>query len=314
VNSLPDLQAKIKTARGRFQQRPESRDFAPLADLLREAGQYREALLLLDKGLRKFPHYVTGHVIKGRTLNEAGYGQLGQGALKKALELDPQNILALDLLIGEATARKAWKEVLGPLEKLVALEPEDEKLGVFLTRVRGKLQDEDQRPDVPEDYHQVKAEVIPSPEVKKLPHVAAEEEPIPEPEPEAIPEPEKTISDVPEKTEATVSNPQPGPSHVTMTMVDIYLAQGYREMAITALEEILVANPGREDVLTKLAGLRDDPNCGVPESRKESPTAGRPSVGKQAMAEQRRRDKDQFTQWIEGVTESRNENPSGDTP
>lgn len=315
MSSLPDLQAKIKLARSRFQARPDSRDFAPLADLLREAGQYREALLILDKGLRKFPRYVTGFVIKGRTLIEAEYGELGQDVLKKALTLDPQNILALDLLIGEAASRKAWKEVLGPLEKLVALEPEDEKLIVFLSKVRQKLMEQEDVPPVHQDYRTVVAEQVPEPQIEQVPDPEPEPkiEPAPVPVPQEIPKPivpkAKVEPPAIKAVEPPVASALPGgDSHVTMTMVDIYLAQGYREMAITALEEILEANPGRDDVLEKLANLRNDPNCGVPASRKETPApAARPSSN-QTLAEQRRKDKDQFTRWIEGV----NDNFDGD--
>ncbi len=318
VSSITELQAKIKLARARFQKQPESRVFAPLADLLREAGQYREALLILDRGLRQYPRYVTGQVIKGRTLIEAGYGSLGQASLEKALEIDPHNILALDLLVGEATSRKAWMEVLGPLEKMVALEPEDEKLVIFLAKVRQKLVEKEPAPEVREDYREVVAkpisEIIPEPgNIPKVSEVEVTAEPVarqkdnpdtPVFEPASFEEP------VVEEGTSAVEALVPGASHVTMTMVDIYLAQGYREMAITALEEILAANPGRQDVQIKLDGLRDDPSCGIPASRKEKLDSTRISVSKKEMSEQRKRDKEQFTKWIAGVSD-KNRNADG---
>lgn len=312
MSSIPELQAKIKLARERFQRRPDSRDFAPLADLLREAGQFREALLILDKGLRKYPRYVTGQVIKGRTLIEAGYEDLGRAALKKALELDSCNLLALDLLIGEATGRKAWSEVLAPLEKLVALEPEDEKLVIFLSKVRQKLLEDEPKTPVHQDYRNVVAEPV----VESDPQPPVIVEPVkpvtPAPVAPAMAQP---VVDDDDEPVLPAPSPVPGASHITMTMVDIYLAQGYREMAITALEEILEANPGRQDVQDKLDSLKDDPNCGIPESRKETKMDSvNPSSSKQALIEQRLRDKAQFTRWIEGVNDNTSETNSEGTP
>jgi len=323
VSSIPELQAKIKIARSRFQARPDSRVFAPLADLLREAGQYREALLLLDKGLSRYPKYVTGYVIKGRAMIEAGYADLGRDALHKALDFDPHNILALDLLIGEATERKAWRDVVGPLEKLVSLEPEDEKLVIFLNKVRQKILNVKSAPVVHEDYRSVEAEPVPNvelgdsrgtpeePEIEPVAFVEPESESEPEPKSQPVPDPIDKVEADSESPDDSLDTPLPGASHVTMTMVDIYLAQGYREMAITALEEILEANPGRKDIQVKLSGLLDDPNCGVPESRKEKPASDTPALGKTTISEQRRKDKDQFKSWIDRVNDPGNGNDKG---
>jgi len=85
-------------------------------------------------------------------------------------------------------------------------------------------------------------------------------------------------------------------------------------MAITALEEILEANPGRQDVLEKLNKLKQDPNCGIPESRKETKSAPKPNPASSGMTEQRLKDKDQFTRWIEGVNDQDDVPDNGENP
>jgi tetratricopeptide (TPR) repeat protein len=87
------------------------------------------------------------------------------------------------------------------------------------------------------------------------------------------------------------------PSFATLTMVDIYLAQGYRGRAVNALEQILAREPHREDVRQRLVDLKAalalDPEPDAGPGDPAAPTGRR-----------READREQFAAWIERLREA----------
>jgi cytochrome c-type biogenesis protein CcmH/NrfG len=88
----------------------------------------------------------------------------------------------------------------------------------------------------------------------------------------------------------------------TMTLVDIYLAQGYREKALAALSQMAAREPGREDILMRIAEIeghsRSVPSgltppaipSGIPSTSPENPGNN--------YAARRNNEKKQFEDWI----------------
>jgi len=98
----------------------------------------------------------------------------------------------------------------------------------------------------------------------------------------------------------------------TMTMVEIYLAQGYRQQAIDALRRILETEPEREDALRKLDELlrdqeKEQEQAASPEP--EPPAAPPPAPEQVARARESREDralkraadKARFAAWIDKI-------------
>lgn len=84
-------------------------------------------------------------------------------------------------------------------------------------------------------------------------------------------------------------------SFATMTLVDIYVAQGYHDRALAALQQMLEADPERQDVRDRIAEL---------ETRAaEAPPAPEPVVQPAPPMDERQfvRDeqKQQFARWLE---------------
>jgi len=156
--SNTELQRLAEVRRERFAAQPGSRLFAPLADTLRELGEYEQALTLLEEGLVRYPDFQAALVILGRTLTDAGRLEHGRKVLRKVLDRDPDNTIALDLLAENANAPQP------PLES--------------------------------------------------------------------------------------------GASFATMTLVEIYLAQGYWDKALSALLQIQLRHPERSDIAEKICELR----------------------------------------------------------
>jgi len=84
----------LEKLRERFERDPDSLVFAQYADQLRKAGDYDEAIRVLELGLQKHPNYATGYLVLGRCYREMGNFQSAMEQLQRAVELDSQSILA----------------------------------------------------------------------------------------------------------------------------------------------------------------------------------------------------------------------------
>ena len=233
-----NLDQKIEIFTARLAQDPYSRVFAPLADLLRLAGRFEDALELLDDGLGRHPEYLSALVIKGRTLLDAGHVDQARQVLASVLEQDPENFIVLRLVTEDARSRQAWEESIPLLEKLVVLDPDDERWPGALNEAR---------------------------------QFAA-----------------RDLSDGPVDS-----------SFATMTLVDIYLAQGYRDRALEALQQMASREPNREDIHRRIDELNSKGPAAPPVAGKPIPSPAIPSDGLNPRPEQRRtNEKKQFEDWI----------------
>lgn len=242
-----NLDQKIEVFSGRLAQDPHSRVFAPLADLLRQAGRWDDALELLDDGLGRHPDYASALVIKGRTLLDAGRMDQAREVLVRVLEMDPENFVVLRLLTEDARSRQAWGEAIPLLEKLVVLDPDDDRWAGALQEASG------------------------------------------------FAEGERSVE---------VSDS----AFVTLTLVDIYLAQGYRAKALDALRQMIAREPGRSDLREKLAEIQAvgpatppaSPGM-VPPGPEPGNGSGHPTIVK--AADRRVNEKQKFEEWIHRIRE-----------
>ena len=92
-------------------------------------------------------------------------------------------------------------------------------------------------------------------------------------------------------------------SFATMTLVDIYLAQGYRDKAVAALRQMTAREPGREDVRERLKAIVADsagPQPARPGPAGAAAEAARAPDGS-ASRGRRQDEKTQFAEWINRI-------------
>ncbi len=236
-----NLDRKIDIFTQRLAQDPHSRVFAPLADLLRQAGRWDDALDLLDDGLSRHPDYISALVIKGCTLLDAGRVDEARQALACALELDAENFVVLCLLAEDARSRQDWEGSISLLEKLVVLDPDDDRWSGALAEAKQFA-------------------------ARDLPVGSADS------------------------------------SFVTMTLVDIYLSQGYRNKALAALNHMIDREPDRKDVLQRIAEIQAESSIVPPGLERRIPSLQTPAAGHgDRRAVQRSSEKKQFKEWINRI-------------
>ncbi len=252
---MADGQAQIERLRKRFNASPDSRAFAPLADFLRQEGQTEEALVLLEDGLARHPDSLSAMVILGHTLLDANRRDHGRKVLVRVLDLDPENFVALGLLVDDAVGQELWHLAVPWLEKLVAVEPNEARWGELLGL--GRMQLSAERPKAP----------------------------------------------------LSLAAAQNADGFATMTMVDIYMEQGYLKKALAALRLMQAQDPRRPDVrdkLGKVLALLDDGGeyGGGVSGGATTPEVNRPPTKvsqRERQASKRSRDKQKFQDWVDGI-------------
>lgn len=130
--------SEIEKLERRWLENPKGRNFAPLADAYRKAGELDRAIDLCKSGLELHPDYVSAHIVYGRCLidqkNDVGATEVFQ----KVLQLDPENILALRILSEIAERTEQYDAGVDWLTRLIAADPMNGDAGESLTRMRGK--------------------------------------------------------------------------------------------------------------------------------------------------------------------------------
>lgn len=90
---------RITQLRNRWEADPSSRVFLQLAEEYRHQGRIKEALAVLDRGLREHPGYLSALVAKGRCHLELGEPEAARGVLERVVKQDATQMVANKLLV-----------------------------------------------------------------------------------------------------------------------------------------------------------------------------------------------------------------------
>jgi tetratricopeptide (TPR) repeat protein len=130
--------SEIEKLEKRWAENPKGRNFAPLADAYRKAGELDRALELCTAGLELHPDYVSAHIVHARCLidqkNDAG----ASAVFQKVLALDPENVLALKMLAEIAERGARFDQAVHWLTRLLAADPMNGEAAEHLTRAKAK--------------------------------------------------------------------------------------------------------------------------------------------------------------------------------
>ncbi len=110
---MPASNPRIDELRKKFDENPR-RYFAPLANEYRKAGDLDQAIEICRTHLQEQPSHMSGHVVFGQALYEAKQFEEGRAVFEAALQLDPENLIALKHLgdiereTGNALKARGW--------------------------------------------------------------------------------------------------------------------------------------------------------------------------------------------------------------
>lgn len=130
--------SEIEKLERRYAENPKGRNFAPLADAYRKAGQLDQAVELCTSGLEHHPDYVSAHIVFGRCLIDQHKDDNAAVVFRKVLELDPENVIAFRVLAEIGTRSGRPDETVLWLTKLLAADPMNGDAAEALAVAKGK--------------------------------------------------------------------------------------------------------------------------------------------------------------------------------
>jgi tetratricopeptide (TPR) repeat protein len=101
---------RLTQLRARWESDPASRIFLQLAEEYRHLGRVQDALMILDKGLKEHPGYLSALVAKGRCHLELGEGEEARTVLERVVKQDATQMVANKLLV------RAYLETSDPVK------------------------------------------------------------------------------------------------------------------------------------------------------------------------------------------------------
>ena len=130
--------SEIEKLEKRWAENPKGRNFAPLADAYRKAGELDRAIELCKSGLERHPDYVSAHIVYGRCFLDLKNDTAASQVFRRVLELDPENVLGLKLLADIAERGGRYEEATEWLSRLLNADPMNGDAAEALARAKGK--------------------------------------------------------------------------------------------------------------------------------------------------------------------------------
>ncbi len=130
--------SEIEKLEKRWAENPKGRNFAPLADAYRKAGELDRALELCKAGLDLHPDYVSAHIVYARCLIDQKNDSGASDVFQKVLTLDPENVLALKMLAEISERGGRFGEAVNWLTRLLNADPMNGDAAEALARAKAR--------------------------------------------------------------------------------------------------------------------------------------------------------------------------------
>ncbi len=273
--------ARIEELEKKFNENPR-RYFAPLANEYRKAGDVQQAIAICRTYVPQQPGHMSGHIVFGQALFEAGDHDEARGVFEAALGLDPENLIALRHLgdiareHGEADDARAW------YRRVLDADPRNDEVAALLTSVEAE---QAAAADAPATWTEINPEQtleLPPDMLAAVPRDMGFANTVP-PRSPASPASsmgqlfDENLADMPPAPDtagaATLefrspSYPAPDgagyvdeaaktvPTFVTETMAELYVQQGFYDQALSVYRQLLTQHPGDPKLAERMEQLR----------------------------------------------------------
>jgi len=126
---------RVDELKKRYEENPR-RFFAPLANEYRKAGDLEAAIDLCRMHLEEQPGHLSGHIVYGQALYESARSADARAVFEAALQLDPENLIALRHLgdiaksDGDATTATHW------YQRVLEADPRNEEVTALIESLK----------------------------------------------------------------------------------------------------------------------------------------------------------------------------------
>jgi tetratricopeptide (TPR) repeat protein len=221
---------RIEELEQKFAENPR-RFFAPLANEYRKAGDPKRAIEICRAHLGQLPGHMSGQVVYGQALFECGDYAEARTVFENALGMDRENLIVLRHL-GDLSLREGdAAQAKQWYTRVLEIDPKDAAAIALVNEI-------DDAADASPPEAPAAPEPAPIP-VEKSAVIEAEEEPAPPPK-----------------------------AFVTETMAELYLTQGFTDLAIDTYRQLAELHPESDQIRARLAELEAP---GEPRSSEPAP-------------------------------------------
>ncbi len=273
---------RIEELEKKFNENPR-RYFAPLANEYRKAGDVQQAIAICRTYVPQQPGHMSGHIVFGQALFEAGDHDEARGVFEAALGLDPENLIALRHLgdiareHGETDDARAW------YRRVLDADPRNDDVAALLTSV------EAEQASAAADVSATWTEINPEQTLELPPDVLAaapgdmgfaRSAPSRSPASPAssmgelfeggamdvAPTPDAAGAATLEFRSPSYAAPEGAgyvdeaantvPTFVTETMAELYVQQGFYDQALSVYRQLLTQHPGNPVLAERIEELR----------------------------------------------------------
>jgi tetratricopeptide (TPR) repeat protein len=125
---------RLRELQEKFDENPR-RYFAPLANEYRKGGQPKRAIEICRAHLAQMPGHMSGQIVFGQALFEAGEWDEARAVFERALTLDPENLIALrslgdmSLQAGQTSDARTW------YSRLLDADPKDAAVTALIAEI-----------------------------------------------------------------------------------------------------------------------------------------------------------------------------------
>ena len=271
--------ARIEELEKKFNENPR-RYFAPLANEYRKAGDVQQAIAICRTYVPQQPGHMSGHIVFGQALFEAGDHDEARGVFEAALGLDPENLIALRHLgdiareHGETDDARAW------YRRVLDADPRNDDVAALLMSLEAEPAPASEEPATwmeinPEQTLELPPDVLaavprdvgfasgpsrtPASPAGSMGELfgadAVDVAPSPDPIGAATlefrsPSPYAGAADGVDEAAKTV------PTFVTETMAELYVQQGFYDQALSVYRQLVTQHPGDPKLAERMEQLR----------------------------------------------------------
>ena len=123
-----ELNEEFRQLLERYKNSPDSRLFAPVADMYRKRGEVGKAIETCNQGLEVYPDYVSARVILGKCFYDKGASERAKTEFEKVLDLDSENMVALKFLGDISLAENKTGRAADYYQRLLEIDPTNERI------------------------------------------------------------------------------------------------------------------------------------------------------------------------------------------